>query len=114
MDRQTARVCVVGAALIVGCASYPKPTDRLIASEAALRGAQEAGAQGIPRASLHLRLAQEELGLARQLMNDGYDERADSVLMRAKADADLALALARTSHEWTEEKKVEEKAGTEP
>jgi hypothetical protein len=60
-----------------------------------MRAARELGAQAVPRAQLHLRLAQEQVTQARKLANDGENERAASLLDRARADAELALSLSR-------------------
>jgi hypothetical protein len=86
---------VVCAALAVGCSSYPAPTERVSSAEAAIRGAQEVGAGGVPAAALSVKLAQEEVQKAKQLMQDGDNKRAELILMRAQADAELALAQAR-------------------
>jgi hypothetical protein len=87
---------VIGATLLgLGCASTAIPTEKLTAAEASVRAAQEVGANSVPQAELHLKLAQEQVQLARKLSADGDNERAAQVLLRAKADADLALALAR-------------------
>jgi hypothetical protein len=87
---------VVAAATAVGCAtSYPPPTQRMAEALATVRGAQEVGANDNPQGQLHLRLAQEELQNANILVTQGENKRADFVLVRAKADADLALAEAR-------------------
>jgi hypothetical protein len=67
----------------------------MASSEAAVRGAQEVGASSNPQAQLHLKLAQEQLAHAKQLMNEGENRRADFLLLRADADAELAIALAR-------------------
>lgn len=83
------------ASLVAGCASYPQPTDSLANSTATVRGAQEAGAEQVPDAALHLRLANEQNELAKKLMNEGENERAHYVTMRAQSDAELALSLAR-------------------
>ena len=49
----------------------------------------------MPRAALHLKLAQEQTEKARRLMQDGYNERAELTLKRAQADAELAIAIAK-------------------
>jgi hypothetical protein len=88
----------VAAASAAGCAaSYPPPTQRMAEALATVRGAQEVGANDNPQGQLHLRLAQEELQNANILVTQGDNKRADFVLVRAKSDADLALAEAR---EW--------------
>jgi hypothetical protein len=93
---KNALVAAVGLAFtLAACGGYAVPTDRLIASEAAARSAREVGASNAPQAALHLKLAQEEIAQAKGLMNDGNNKRADYVLIRAKADAELALALAK-------------------
>jgi hypothetical protein len=64
-------------------------------AEAAARSAQETGAATDPQGQLHLRLAQEEIAQAKQLVQNGDNQRADFVLIRAKSDAELALGEAR-------------------
>jgi len=65
-----------------------------------MRAAREIGAAQVPRAELHLRLAQEQVDKARKLAQDGDNEEAARLLNRAHADAELALALSReaTAH----------------
>jgi hypothetical protein len=83
------------ALAVAACGSYPPPTERMASSEAAIRGAQEVGSGSVPAAALSVKLAQEEVQKAKQLMQDGDNRRAELVLMRAQADAELALAQAR-------------------
>jgi hypothetical protein len=87
----------IGAASIalVACAASPVPADRLAKSTAAIRSAHEVGAERVPNAALHLKVANEELDLAKKLMADGDNGRAEYVLLRAQVDADTALQLAR-------------------
>jgi urease accessory protein UreE len=80
---------------VVGCGSYPPPTERMMTAEAAIRGAQEVNASQQPRAALHLKLAQEETDKARREMEDGYNEEAELTLRRAQADAELAIAISK-------------------
>lgn len=83
-------------ALCTACgSSMPPPHDRLASSEAAARSAQELGAQNNPQSALYLQLANEENRQARRLMREGENERADRVLMRSRADAELSLMLAK-------------------
>jgi len=67
-----------------------------------IRAAEELGAHQSPRASLHLQLAKEELGHAEALAKEGETERAESMLTRAEADAQLAVALSREDAEKSE------------
>jgi hypothetical protein len=87
---------------LVGCGSYPAPTERVASAEAAIRGAQEVGANNVPQAALSVKLAQEEVQKAKQLMQDGDNRRAELILMRAQADAELSLAQAREAQAKTE------------
>jgi hypothetical protein len=82
-------------AWLAGCGSYPPPTERMTTAEAAIRGAEEVNASQIPRAALHLKLAQEQTDKAKRLMEDGYNERAELTLKRAQADAELAIAISK-------------------
>jgi hypothetical protein len=82
------------ASLVAGCASYPQPNESLANSTATVRGAEEAGAEQVPDAALHLRLAEEQNEAAKRLMADGDNERAQYLTMRAQTDAELALSLA--------------------
>jgi hypothetical protein len=79
-----------------GCMSrdLPSPT-RVASSEAAIRTARELGAERIPDASVHLELAQRQLDRALRYVHEGDDRNAKWMLVRADADAHLALALTR-------------------
>jgi hypothetical protein len=81
--------------LAAGCGTFPPPTERLNTTQGAIRGATEVGAEQIPRAALHLKLAQEQTDKARQQMDEDDNELADQNLRRAQADAELAIAIAR-------------------
>ncbi len=86
---------VLFGAASTGCATaMPLKTE---ASTSGIRAAEEVGAAKIPRASLHLQLAKEELAKAQALSKDGDQEEAKSMLMRAEADAELAVALSHAS-----------------
>ena len=87
----------LGATLAGGCATSRPPTDKMESSAASIRGAQEAGANNVPRAALFLQLANEQSAKAKVLIASGGDDNmkaAANLLMRAAADGDLALALA--------------------
>lgn len=90
---------------LVACGGAPVPVDRMAHSEASIRAAQEVGAPDDPKAALHLRLAQEQWAQADALIKGGGDNhRAEMLLRRAEADAELAVALAkeRKTHEEAE------------
>ncbi len=88
-----------GALIVIGCASTPLRTE---ASTSGIRAAEEIGAAEVPQASLHLQLAKEELERAQVLNKNGEEEQAVSMLMRAEADAELAVALSRSNIERVE------------
>ena len=73
----------------------PAPTQRMAEAQAAERSARELGADSVPTAQLSLKLAQEQIAEAKKAMADDENKRADSLLIRAKADAELALAQTR-------------------
>ncbi len=95
MNRSMFSVVVVVPLFIACGASLPPPTQRLADAQSAERGARELGANGEPAAQLSLKLADEQIAQAQKAMSDGDNKRADSLLIRAKADAELALAQAR-------------------
>jgi hypothetical protein len=105
------RYSVVGAGLaLVACGSAPPPNDRAANSEAAIRGAREVGAEQVPQASLHLKLAEEQLAKGKAQMKDGDNKQAGYTLLRAQADAELALALAKENKTRTDAQQVVDKA----
>jgi hypothetical protein len=89
-------IALIGAASVAlaACASSPVPAGRLARSQAAIRSAEELGAERIPPAALHLKVANDQLATARKLLADGDNKRAEYVLMRAEADAEASIALA--------------------
>jgi hypothetical protein len=86
-----------GAVLAGGCATARPPTDNMESSAASIRAAQSAGAENVPNAKLYLQLANEQSARAKVLIASGGADNmntASKLLMRASADADLAIALA--------------------
>jgi hypothetical protein len=84
---------------LVGCAGQPvipAPTERRVQAEASLRAAEGAGASRVPEAAQHLEYARQQLADAERLLVEGEQEAAELRFMQAEADADLALALARS------------------
>ena len=93
-------VAAVATAIVAGCAAnVPLRTE---ASTSVIRAAEEAGAAKVPQAALHLQLAKEELELAKGLAAKNEKEKAASMLSRAEADAELAVALSRGDAEKSE------------
>jgi UDP-N-acetylglucosamine enolpyruvyl transferase len=96
---QNTLITMMAAALLAaatGCgASFPTPTQKLADAESANRSARELGAEKKTAAQLNLKLSDEEIEAAKAQMKDGNNQRAEYILLRAKADAELALALSR-------------------
>jgi hypothetical protein len=98
---------------VVACASTPQPTQQLASASAAVRAAHEVGADTVPQAELHLRLAQEEIGRAQRLIRDDEMEDATRALRRAQADAELSLAITRAHASREAAVEAERRADTE-
>lgn len=90
---------VAAFGIAAGCASAPLRTE---GSTSGIRAAEEAGAANVPQASLHMQLAKEELGFAKMLAERGEKDQAASMLLRAEADAELAVILSRGDAEKLE------------
>jgi hypothetical protein len=100
------------AVAALGCGGAPKPEARIASSQGAIRGAEEAGAQSVPQATLHLKLAQEQRQQALELIKEGENHRAELLLARAEADAELAVALSREATAKAEAEKAAEEVET--
>lgn len=92
-----ATLIALAATSALACSSYPAPTQRMATASLATRSAEAVGANSDPRARQHLKLAKAQIEEARREMNSGDNKRAEFLLVRAKADADLALAQTRES-----------------
>ena len=90
---------VVATAIVSGCANAPLRTE---SSTAGIRAAEEVGAAKVPQASLYLQLAKEEQERAKGLAAKGKKEEAESMLLRAEADADLSIVLSHGDAEKSE------------
>jgi hypothetical protein len=84
-----------GAVLSVACASTPVPADKLARSSASIRSAETVNAGQNPTSSTHLALARQEMAEAKANLKEGNNEKAGWLLLRAEADADAAMNLAR-------------------
>jgi hypothetical protein len=84
-----------GALVVLACGGAAVPQERLTSVQASIKAAEAGGAPSVPKAALHLKQAKDQLEQAKTLIEDDENERADFVLQRAEADADLALAMAQ-------------------
>jgi hypothetical protein len=89
------KISTTAVVLAIGCAGYPPPTQRMADVQSASRSANELGAQNHPNARLHAKLAEDQMKQAKVAMDNDDNEVADRLLVRAKADAELAIALTR-------------------
>lgn len=86
---------------IAACGSSKEVVDKN-ASTSAIRAAQEVGAAEIPSAALYLQLAKEGLAKAEAFVQEGQKLQAESMLLRAQADAELAIVLSHGDADKTE------------
>jgi regulator of protease activity HflC (stomatin/prohibitin superfamily) len=98
---------VLFATVIAGCGSSPAVNKE--ASTSAIRAAEEVGASKVPTAALYLQLAKEQVEKAKALAAKGDKPEAESMLLRAQADAELAVALSRGEADKTEATQAIEK-----
>src|SRR5271157_882425 len=76
--------------------SLPPPNDEWTAANTDVGAAEAGGAPAVPDAKLHLQLAQEDLQKSKDLI-DKDNKRAASLIAVARAEAQLALSLAKAS-----------------
>lgn len=84
----TTAACVSGA---------PVPADKLARSESAIRSAEELGAERNAEGARYLQAAREQLATGRKFVIDGDQATATPLLLRAEADAELAMNITRES-----------------
>lgn len=94
---KTISTCVLTfAALSLGaCGGAAVPEPEMVTAKSSVSAAEAVGAEEQPQAALHLKLAKDGIGEAERLIDEGENERAKRALERARADADVALALAK-------------------
>ena len=98
---------LISVPLVGACAAtLPPPTQRLADAQSSERSAREVGANDVPAAQLSLKLANDQIAQAQKAMAEGDNVRADMLLVRAKADSELALALAREHGSVVEHKEA--------
>ncbi len=99
--------------LALACAhSWPEPKQPMAEAESASRSAREVGADTQPAAKLRVTLADEQIAEAKAAIAKGDNERATYLLVRARADAELALALAHEQNALNDKQKAVEKSAT--
>lgn len=81
--------------LLAACGGTAIPAGKLSNSQASLRAAEEVGADRYPKSALHLKMARDQMKQADVLIRADEGEAAGRALDRARADAELAVTLAR-------------------
>lgn len=92
--------------------SWPEPKQPMADAEAAARSAREVGADAQPAAKLKVNLADEQIAEAKTAIANDDNERATYLLVRAQADAELALALAHEQNALNDKQKAIEQSST--
>lgn len=101
---------VVGS-LVGGCGGGAVPARAQTDAVAAVRSARELGSENTPSAALELAVADEELSQGTQLIRQGRMDQAERLLVRARADAELAMALRREAQARAEAQESREHIG---
>ncbi len=86
---------VATSLLMAACGGSAVPQGKVVEAKSSVSAAEAVGAQDEPKASLHLKLATDGIVEAEKLIAEEKNEEAAAALDRAKADADLALAMTR-------------------
>ena len=92
--------------LTMACGGAALPQQELTSAEAAVRAAEVAGAPAVPKAELHLKYARDQITQAKQMIEQGENEQAQRVLVKAESDAEVALALAKHEEARSEANKA--------
>jgi hypothetical protein len=96
------------AAAIAACgASLPPPNTEWAEANNDVGKAEAGGAPEVPDAKLHLQLAQEDLQKSKDLINQD-NRRAASLVAVARAEAQLALSIARAQKAQTAARQAED------
>jgi hypothetical protein len=82
-------------AFATGCGHAAMPAQDVAQAEASLRAAEEVGSAKIPRAALHVKMAKDQLEVAKRHIARDEIELAQEALRRSTLDAELAVALAK-------------------
>jgi len=94
------------AACAAACGGYTVPAQHVTGAQTAIAAARGGGAAADPQANLHLKLAEEQFSSARGMMKSGDDKKADLLLLRSQADAQLAQSLAQKQTATAETQKT--------
>jgi hypothetical protein len=80
---------------VMGCATPRAASFDAAGVEGPTRAAIQLGAGNVPDAALYLSFSHDEVERARRLANAGDEVRSQALMLRAQADAELALAVTK-------------------
>ncbi|MGA7123767.1 MAG: DUF4398 domain-containing protein [Polyangiaceae bacterium] len=102
-----ATIALFAAATAACGASLPPPNTEWAEANNDVGKAEAGGAPEVPDAKLHLQLAQEDLQKSKDLINQD-NRRAASLVAVARAEAQLALSIARAQKAQTAARQAED------
>ena len=105
-------LATLAVASCVACGGYTVPPQHVTGAQTAIAAARGGGADADPQAALHLKLAEEQYSGARNLMQSGDPKKADLMLLRSQADAQLAQSLAQKTSATAETQQTVEQIRT--
>lgn len=95
--------------LVAACGGKALSPASVADVQSEIKAAEVVGAPEYPRAELYLKLAKDQLQDAKKLAEEGEEEEARMTLDRARADAELAFALAKEAQAQREARVAMEK-----
>ena len=104
------RIAVIALFTIGGLAcgaSLPPPNTEWAEASNDVGKAEAGGAPSVPDAKLHLELAQEQLQKSKELFNQD-NRRAASMIAVGRAEAQLALSLAKAQQKQAEARNAQD------
>ena len=107
--RPSIHFALIFSALAVGafgCGGASIAPTESVNALASIHAAETVRAEDQPQAALHLALAREQVAAAETAVENGDENKAKRLLMRAQADADLATALAQEARTTNEAEQI--------
>ncbi len=102
-----AAIALLSVGILACGATLPPPNTEWAEASNDVGKAEAGGAPGVPDAKLHLELAQEDLQKSKELINQD-NRRAASLVAVARAEAQLALSLAKAQKAQAEARKAQD------
>ena len=89
------------ALLLAACGAAAIPAEKLTSAKASIRGAHEVGAEQNPKASLHLKMARDQVARAERLIAEDENEEAALALNQAQAELEALFKVQNSSTQGT-------------